>query len=148
MDLNAVYRPSGLVSGGRDSARAHNVGDARREIQSHQSTICRPITEQFLAFLPEETAGDGDVVITLPKDDPAGDKTGPPLAVFRTMLSAISGNVFLGNAVHNRSNSRPHASTSAHGTGLVSRVEDEIRQVAAIAARYVFERFQLYVLDA
>jgi len=114
----------------------------------HQLAMCRPVTEQFLAFLPEETAGDGDVVITLLKDDPAGDKTGPPLAVFRTMLAAISGNVFLGNAVHNRSNSRPHAGASAHGTGLVSRVEDEIRQVAAIAARYVFERFQLYVLDA
>jgi len=124
------------------------VGDARREIQSRQLTICRPVTEQFLAFLPEETAGDGDGVITLLKDDPAGDETGPPLAVFRTMLAAISGNVFLGNAIHNRSNSRPHAGTRAHGTRLVSRVEDEIRQVAAIAARYVFERFQLYVLDA
>ena len=117
-------------------------------LKSHQLAICRPVTEQFLAFLPEETAGDGDVVITLAKDDPARDETGPPLAVFRTMLAAISGNVFLGNAVHNRSNSRPHAGTCAHGTGLVSRVEDEIRQVAAIAARYVFERFQLYVLDA
>jgi len=124
------------------------VGDARREIQSHQLAICRPVTEQFLAFLPEETAGDGDVVITLAQDDPAGDKTGPPLAVFRTMLAAKSGNVFLGNAVHNRSNSRPHAGTCAHGTGLMRRIEDEIRQVAAIAARYVFERFQLYVLDA
>jgi hypothetical protein len=92
---NAVYRPSGLFSSGRDSGRAHNVGDARREIQSHQLAICRPVTEQFLAFLPEETAGHGDVVITLPKDDPAGYETGPPLAVFRTMLAAISGNVFL-----------------------------------------------------
>jgi len=130
---NAV-RPSGLFSSGSDSARAQNVGDGTPEIQSHQLTICGPITEQFLAFLPEETAGDGDMVITLLKDDPAGYETGPPLAFFRAMLAAVSGNVFLGNAVHHRSNSRPHAGTGAHGTGLVSGVKDEIRQVTAIAA--------------
>src|SRR5207302_9103523 len=74
IDMIAVYRPSRSFSSGRDSARAHNVGDARREIQSHQLAICRPVTEQFLAFLPEETAGDGDVVITLPKYHACGHK--------------------------------------------------------------------------
>jgi len=114
----------------------------------HQLPMCNTVTEQFLAFLSEKTAGDGDWVIALFKNEPAGDETGPPLAVFRTMLAAISGNVFLGNAVDDRANSRPHARTGAHSAGLVRGVEYEIRQVAAIAARYVFERFQLYVLDA
>jgi len=93
-----------------------------------------PVTEQFLAFFSEKTAGDGDVVIALLEDEPAGDETGSPLIVFRTALAAISGNVFLGNPVNDRANSRPHAGASAHGAGLVRGVEDEVRQVAAIAA--------------
>ena len=93
-----------------------------------------PVTEQFLAFLSEKTAGDGDAVIALLEDEPAGDETSSPLVVFRTALAAISGNVFLGNAVDDRANSRPHAGTGAHGTGLVRGVEDEVGQVAAIAA--------------
>src|SRR5712671_6925078 len=110
--------------------------------------MCSPVTAKLLAFLSEKTARDGDRVIALLKDEPAGDETSPPLALFCTMLAAISGNVFLGNAVHDRANSRPHAGTGAHGAGLVRGVEDEVGQVAAIAAGYVFERFQLYVLDA
>ncbi len=93
-----------------------------------------PVTEQFLAYLSKKTAGDGDGVIALFEDEPAGDETSSPLVVFRTALAAISGNVFLGNAVDNRANPSPHAGTSAHGTGLVRGVEDEVRQVAAIAA--------------
>src|SRR5208283_836484 len=107
-----------------------------------------PVTEELLAFLPEKTAGDGDAVIALLEDEPAGDETRPPLVVLRTALAAISGNVFLGDAVNDRANSRPHAGTGAHGTRLVRGVENEVGQVAAIAAGNVFERFQLYVFDA
>ena len=94
----------------------------------------RSITEQFLAFLPEKTAGDGDRMIALLENEPARDQTSSPLVVFRTALAAIGGNVFLGNAVDDRANSRPHARTCTHGTGLMCRVENEVRQIAAIAA--------------
>src|SRR5271155_2417047 len=97
-------------------------------------SMCGPVTEQFLAFLSEKTAGDGDAVIALLEDEPAGDQTRSPLVVFRTALAAISVNVFLGNAVDDRANSGPHAGTGAHGTGLVRGIEDEVLQVAAIAA--------------
>ena len=93
-----------------------------------------PVTEQFLAFFSEKTAGHGDGVIALFEDKPAGDKTSSPLVVFRTTGAAISGNVFLGNAVDDRANSRPHAGTGAHGTGLMSGVEDEVGQIPAITA--------------
>jgi len=92
------------------------------------------VTEKFLALLSKEPAGDWDGVIALLEDEPAGDETSSPLIVFRTALAAISGNVFLGNAVDDRANSRPHAGSGAHGTGLVRGVEDEVGQVAAIAA--------------
>src|SRR5207245_2014930 len=92
------------------------------------------VTEQFLAFFSEKTAGDGDGVIALLEDEPARDETSSPLVVFRTALAAVSGNVFLGNAVDDRANSRPYAGTGAHGAGFMSGVEDEVRQVAAIAA--------------
>ena len=93
-----------------------------------------PVTEKFLAFSPEKTAGDGDVVIAFLEDEPAGNETSSPLVVFRTAPAAIGGNVFLGNAIDDCANSRPHAGTGAHGAGLVRGVEDEVRQVAAIAA--------------
>src|SRR6266850_7757573 len=114
---------------------------------SHSLPMRGPVSEQFLAFFSEKTAGDGDGVIAFFEDEPAGDETSSPLVVFRTALAAKSGNVFLRNAVDDRANSRPHAGAGAHGTGLVRGVEDEVGQVAAIAAGYVFERFQLYVLD-
>ena len=106
------------------------------------------VAEKFLAFLPEETSGDGDVVIALLEDEPTGYQASPPLVVFRSMLAAISGNVFLGNAVDDGPNSGPHARPGAHGTGLVRGVEDKVRQVAPIPAAHVFERFQLHVFDA
>ena len=95
--------------------------------------MCSTVTEQFLAFLSEKTAGDGDWVIALFEDEPAGDKTSSPLIVFGAVFAAVSGYIFLGNAIDNRANSRPHASTGAHGARLVRGVEDEIRKVAAIA---------------
>src|ERR1700675_2775941 len=49
--------------------------------------------------------------------------------------------------IDDSANSRPHAGTGAHGAGLVRGVENEVGQIAAITARYVFERFQLDVLD-
>ena len=84
--------------------------------------------------MSEKTASDGDAVIALLEDEPAGDETSSPLVDFCTALAAISGNVFLGNAVDDCANSRPHAGTGAHGAGLVRGVEDEVGQVAAIAA--------------
>jgi len=107
-----------------------------------------PVTEKFLAFMPEKTAGDGDEVIALFEHEPAGDETRAPLVVIRTALAAISGNVFLRDAEDDGANSGPHTGTGAHGTGLVRGVEDEVGEVAAIAARYVFEGFQLHVFDA
>src|SRR6266850_6040224 len=101
---------------------------------SHPLPMRRPVSEQLLAFLSEKTAGDGDVVIALLEDEPAGDETSSPLVVFRAALAAKGGNVFLRDAVDDSANSRPHASTGAHGAGLVRRVENEVGQVAAIAA--------------
>jgi hypothetical protein len=96
--------------------------------------MCTPVAKQFLAFLSKKTADDGDGVIAFLEYKPAGDETSSPLVVFRAALATIIGNVFLGNTIDDRPNSRPHAGTGAHGTGLVSGVEDEVRQVAAIAA--------------
>jgi hypothetical protein len=101
-----------------------------------------------MAFSAEKTAGDGNGVIALLEDKPAGNQTSSPLVVIRTALAAISSDVFLGNAEDHRANSGPHAGASAHGTGFVRGVEHEVGQVTAVAAGYVLERFQLYVLDA
>src|SRR5271168_542638 len=121
---------------------------ARGVADVHQLAARGPVTEQFLAFLSEKTAGDGDDVIALLKDELAGDETRSPLEVVGTLLAPVSGNVFLGNAVNDRANPGPHAGAGAHGTRLVRGVENEVGQIPAITARYVFERFQLHVLDA
>ena len=92
------------------------------------------VTEQFLAFFSEKTASDGNGVIALLEDEFTGDKTSSPLVVFCTALASISRDVFLGNAVDDCANSRPHAGTGAHGAGFVRGVENEVGQVAAIAA--------------
>jgi len=55
-----------------------------------------------LAFFSAKTACNGDGVIALLEDEPARDETSSPLVVFRTVLAAVSGNVFLGNAVDDR----------------------------------------------
>src|SRR5208282_5243082 len=78
----------------------------------------------------------------------AGDQASTPLEFIRSARAAIRGNVFLGNAVNDRANSGPHAGARAHGARLVRRVEHEVRQIPAMPAGYVFERFQLYVFDA
>src|SRR6266851_5213612 len=100
----------------------------------HSTCALRPVTEQLLAFFSEKTTGDGDTVIALLEDESAGDQAGSPLVLFRAALAAIGGNVFLGDAVDDRTNSRPHAGAGAHGTGFVRGVEHEVGQVAAIAA--------------
>ena len=104
------------------------------KFSSHPLPMRCPVSEQFLAFFSEKTAGHGDGVIALLEDEPAGDETGSPLVVFRTALAAVSGNVFLGNSVDDRANSSPHAGAGAHSAGLVRGVEHEVGQVAAIAA--------------
>ena len=71
-------------------------------------------------------------MIALLEDEAAGDETSAPVVVFCSVLGAISGKVFLGNAVDDGSNSRPRTGTGTHGAGFVSRVEDEIGEVAAI----------------
>ena len=110
--------------------------------------LCGLVTEQCLAFFSEKIADDGDAVITFRQDEPAGDEASAPLVLFRPALAAISGNIFLGDAVDDRANSSPHAGAGAHGARFVRRVENEVGQVAAITAGYVFERFQLDVFDA
>ena len=87
-------------------------------------------------------------MIALLEDEPAGDQTGSPLVVFRAALAAVSRDVFLGNAVDDSADSIPHSGAGAHGAGLVRGVKNEVGKVAAISARYVFERFQLDVLYA
>ena len=111
-------------------------------------TLRGPVTEEFLAFSAGKTADDGSGVIALLEHEAAGNQTSSPLVVVRTALAAISSNVFLGNAEDDRANSRPHAGTRAHGAGFVRGVEHEVGEVPAVAAGYVLERFQLYVLDA
>ena len=69
----------------------------------------RSVTEQLLAFFSEKTAGERNEVIALLEDELAGDETGSQLVVCRTALAAVSRNVFLGNAVDNRANSRQSA---------------------------------------
>ena len=111
-------------------------------------TLRGPVIEEFLAFSAEKTADDGSGVIALLEHEAAGNQTSSPLVVVRTAFAAVGSNVFLGDAVDHRANSRPHAGASAHGTGFVRGVEHEVGQVPAVAAGYVLERFQLYVLDA
>ena len=94
-----------------------------------------------MAFVAEKTAGDGDGMIPLLEDKLAGDEAGSPLEVLRAALTSISGDVLLGNAVDDGTNSRPHARTRAHCAGLVRRVQHEIAQVSAITAGHVFEGF-------
>jgi hypothetical protein len=105
-----------------------------RPATQKQGHLSGPVTEQFLAFLSEKTAGDGDAVIALLENEPARNEASSPLVIFCTALAAISGNVFLGDAVDDRANSSPHAGAGAHGAGLMRGVEHEVGQVAAITA--------------
>ena len=68
-------------------------------------------------------------MIALLEDESAGDEASSPLVVFRTALAAISGNVFLRDAVDDRANSSPHAGARALGAGLVRGVEHQVAQV-------------------
>ena len=87
-------------------------------------------------------------MIALLEDQSAGNEARSPLVFFRPALSSISGDVFLRDSVYDGTDSRPHASTRTHCAGFVRGVEHELGQVAAITARYVFERFQLHMFDA
>src|SRR5476651_79970 len=104
-----------------------------RNLNLFKMTLRSPVTEEFLALSPEKTADDGNGVIALLEDIPAGNQTSSPFIVFRTALAAISSNVFLRNAVDDRANSRPHAGSRAHGTRFVRGVEHKVGQVPAVA---------------
>lgn len=108
--------------------------DNRKRIAEIWDQLRSPVAEQFLAFAAEKSADNGNGVIALLEDKTARDETSSPLIIFRTTLAAIRSDVLLGNAVDDRANSRPHAGTSAHGTGFVGGVKDEVGQVPAIAA--------------
>jgi hypothetical protein len=108
----------------------------------------RSVTEKLLAFLAQETADDGDVVIALLEDELAGDEARAPFIKFVAVLASVGGDIFLGHAVDDGANFGPHASAGAHGAGLVGGVKDKVGQVAAIAAGDVFEHLQFDVLDA
>src|SRR5579863_7212336 len=101
-----------------------------------------------MARLAEKAAGYGNDVISLLEYQTAGDKTRPPFIDFGATFAAVSGNVFLGNAVNDGANPGPYAGTGAHSAGLMRGVENEVGQVAAISATHIFERFQFNVLDA
>ena len=107
-----------------------------------------PVTEWFLTFVAQKTADDGYRVIAFLENESAGNEAGSPLVFFRPALSSISSDVFLRNSVYDGTNSCPHARTRTHRARFVRGVEHELGQVAAIPARYVFERFQLHMLDA
>ena len=47
--------------------------------------------------------------MALREDESAGYETSSPLIVFCSVLAAVSGNVFLGDPVDDRANSRPNA---------------------------------------
>ena len=75
----------------------------------------------------QETFEDGNVKTALFEDKFARNETGTPLELLSTVLVAVSGDVFLGNAKHHGSNFRPDASTGAHSTRFVGGIQDEIR---------------------
>jgi hypothetical protein len=135
--MNGCLRDVGSESG---SANGCSYAGSQRYISrtycnsANALNLCSPVAEQFLAFVSKKTTGDGYGVIALLEDQSTGDETSSPLVIFRTALATISGNICLGNAVDNRANSRPHAGTCAHGAGLMRGVEDEVGQVATIAA--------------
>lgn len=67
----------------------------RGESDPYPLAMRRPVTEEFLAFLSEKTANDGDGVIALLEDEPARDETSPPLVFFRAAFAAICSDVLL-----------------------------------------------------
>jgi hypothetical protein len=87
-------------------------------------------------------------MIPLLENQRARNQTSPPLIFFRAAFTPISSNVFLRNAINNRSNSRPHASTRAHRTRFMRRVKNKFRKIAPITTRNVLKRLQLHMLDA
>src|SRR5262245_54562514 len=96
----------------------------------------------------QKTADDGYRVIALLEDQSAGNEARSPLVFFCPALSSISGDVFLRDSVYDCTDSRPDARTRTHRAWFVRGVEHELGQIATITARYVFERFQLHMLDA
>src|SRR5436305_854231 len=107
-----------------------------------------PIAEQFLAFPSEETASHGNYVIAFLEHQSAGYQASSPFVIVGAALAPICGNVFLRHAVNDRANPRPYAGAGAHRARLVRRVENKVRQVAAVSARHILQRFQFDVLDA
>lgn len=79
---------------------------------------------------------------------PAGNQARSPFVFIRAVLPAIVRYVLLGNPVHDRANSRPHASSRTHGARLMRGIKNKVRQIPAIPAGYVFKSFQLHVLNA
>jgi hypothetical protein len=122
------------VPSGPSPGKSDYQTSERKGLRNSRSGLRSPVTEEFLALSPEKTADDRNGVIALLEDIPAGNQTSSPLVFFRAALAAIRSNVFLGNTVDHRANSRPHAGSRAHGTGFVRGVEDEVGQVPAVAA--------------
>jgi hypothetical protein len=108
----------------------------------------RTVTEKFVAFAAEESAGDGDDVIAAFENQPARDQAGAPLVFLGAALAAVRGDVFLGDAIDDGADAGPYAGSSAHGAGFVGGIENKVGEIASIAAADVFEGFQLHVFDA
>ena len=92
-------------------------------------------------------AEDGDVAASLFEDVLAGDEAGAPFEFVGAVLFAVGVDIFLGDAVDDGADFGPDAGAGAHGAGFVGGVEDEIREVAAVAGGDVLQGFELDVLD-
>ena len=110
--------------------------------------FCRSVSEKLLAFFAQKTANHGDRVIAFFKNEAAGDQARSPFIDFVAVLAPVGVNVLLRNSEDDRPDFGPHASTGTHGAGFVRRVQNKVRQVAAITAAHVFEHFELDVFDA
>src|SRR5215469_2207589 len=82
------------------------------------------------------------------EDEFAGNQTRAPLVFLRAALFPIGGNILLGNSVDDGADTRPDAGACAHRARLVRGIENEVGQIAAVAAADVFQGFQFDMFDA
>ena len=61
------------------------------------------------------------------EDEFARNETGAPFEFLGTVFFAVSGDIFLGNAVYHGAYFRPDAGTRAHSTRFVRGIQHEIR---------------------
>src|SRR6516162_3600826 len=106
------------------------------------------IAEQFLAVVAQKSGDCGNRVIAFLEYQFTRNQAGAPFVFLGAALLSVGGDVFLGDSVDDGADPRPDAGSGAHGAGLVRGVEDEIGEVATVAAGNVFESLEFDVLDA